>query len=112
MNYIFGLSFYEITTTADVQGLIVTLDILVDTNSFLPVIEYTFLSNKGYDMKNIYHQVHTLYHRKYIIPLNKKNEKNPKLLSQSNPIYKTDPTSEKTVNFPIGNEPVKNSTVC
>ena len=38
------------------------------------------------DVKNIYHQVHELYNGECMIPLNKRNTKNPKLLPQGNPI--------------------------
>lgn len=52
----------------------------------LPITECTFLADKGYDAKNIYHQIHTLYQGECIIPLNKRNTKNPKLLPQGNPV--------------------------
>ena len=64
----------------------VTLDILADTHSFLPITECTFLADKGYDVKNIYNQVSHLYNGECIIPLNKRNTQNPKLLPQGNPI--------------------------
>ena len=80
------LIIYELTTTADIHDSSVALDILASTHSFLPVTECTFLADKGYDVKNIYHQVHSLYQGECIIPLNKRNTKNPKLLPQGNPI--------------------------
>lgn len=61
MDGISGLFLYEFTTTADVHDSSVALDILADTHSFLSVTECTFLADKGYDVKNIYHQVHSLY---------------------------------------------------
>lgn len=60
VDCISGLPFYEVTTTADVHDSSVALDILANTHSFLPVTECTFLADKGYDVKNIYNQVHTL----------------------------------------------------
>lgn len=64
----------------------VALNILADTHRFLSVTECTFLADKGYDAKNIYHQVKRLYEGECIIPLNKRNTKNSKLLSQGNPV--------------------------
>jgi len=81
-----GLPIYEITTTAEVADSTVALDMLANTHSFLPVTECTFLADKGYDVKNIYNQVRQLYDGECIIPLNKRNTKNPKLLPQGNPV--------------------------
>lgn len=86
VDCISGLPVYEITTTADVHDSSVALDILADTHTFLPITECTFLADKGYDVKNIYNQVHTLYQGECIIPLNVRNTKNPKLLPQGNPV--------------------------
>lgn len=80
------LPIYELTTTANVYDSTVALDILADTHTFLPITECTFLANKGYDVKNIYNQVQELYQGKCIIPLNKRNTKNSKLLPQGNPV--------------------------
>lgn len=52
----------------------------------MPITECTFLADKGYDVKNIYDHVHKLYEGECIIPLNKRNAKNPTLLPQGNPI--------------------------
>ena len=86
VDCISGLPLYELTTTANIHDSSVALDILASTHSFLPVTECTFLADKGYDVKNIYHQVHSFYQGECIIPLNKRNTKNPKLLPQGNPI--------------------------
>ena len=59
---------------------------LADTHRFLPITECTFLADKGYDVKNIYNQISLLYNGECIIPLNKRNTKNPKLLPQGNPV--------------------------
>ena len=64
----------------------VTLGILANTHTFLPITECTFLADKDYDVKNIYNQVKTLYDGEYIIPLNQRNTKNPKLLPQGNSV--------------------------
>lgn len=86
VDCISGLPVFELTTTADVHDSSVALDILADTHAFLPITECTFLADKGYDTKNIYNQVHALYKGECIIPLNKRNTKNPKLLPQGNPV--------------------------
>ena len=86
VDCISGLPIYEITTTAEVHDATVALDILADTHSFLPITECTFLADKGYDAKNIYNQVKGLYGGECMIPLNKRNTKDPKLLPQGNPI--------------------------
>lgn len=54
VNYISVFPIFEITTTAEVCDSTVSLDILADTPSFLPITECTFLSDKVYDVKNIY----------------------------------------------------------
>lgn len=84
VDCISGLPIYEITTTADVADSSVALDILADTHRFLPITECTFLADKGYDVKNIYNQINQLYGGECIIPLNKRNTKNPALLPQGN----------------------------
>ena len=77
VDCISGLPIYELTTTANVHDSTVALDILADTHTFLPITECTFLADKGYDVKNIYHQVQELYQGECIIPLNKRSTKNP-----------------------------------
>lgn len=86
VDCISGLPICELTTTAEVADSTVALDILADTHAFLPVTECTFLADKGYDVKIIYNQVKELYDGECIIPLNKRNTKNPKLLPQGNPV--------------------------
>ena len=86
VDCISGLPIYEMTTTAEVADSTVALDILAGTHAFLPVTECTFLADKGYDVKKIYNLVKELYYGECIIPLNKRNTKNPKLLPQGNPI--------------------------
>ena len=86
VDCISGLPIYEMTTTAEVHDFTVALDILAATHSFQSITECIFLADKGYDVKNIYNQVKELYNGECIIPLNKRNTKNPKLLPQGNPI--------------------------
>lgn len=86
VDCITGLPIYELTTYANVSDSTVALDILSQTNSFLSVDECTFLADKGYDVKAIYNTVKELYHGDCIIPLNKRNTKNPKKLASGHPI--------------------------
>jgi hypothetical protein len=86
VDCISGLPIYELTTTAEIADSTVALQILSETHSFLPITECTFLADKGYDVKRIYNQINDLYSGECIIPLNKRNTKNPKLLPQGNPI--------------------------
>jgi len=86
VDCITGLPICELTTTADVADSTVALDILSQTNSFLSVIECTFLADKGYDVKAIYNAVHDTYHGECVIPLNMRNTKNPNKLPSGYPI--------------------------
>lgn len=85
VDCITGLPIYELTTAADVSDCTVTFDILSQTNSFLSINECTFLADKGYDVKVIYNSVKELYHGECVIPLNKRNIKNPKKLLSGHP---------------------------
>lgn len=86
VDCITGLPIFEMTTTADVSDSTVALDILNQTNSFISIDECTFVADKGYDAKAVYNAVKELYHGECIIPLNKRNTKNPKKLSSGHPI--------------------------
>ena len=86
VDCISGLPISELTTTANIHDSSVALDILADTHSFFSLSECTFIADKGYDVKNIYNRVSELYQGECIIPINKRNTKTPKLLSQGNPI--------------------------
>ena len=99
VDCISGLPIYEMTTTAEVADSTVALDILAGTHAFLPVTECTFLADKGYDVKKIYNQVKELYDGECIIPINKRNTKNPKLLPQGNPICEAGLTMWKDGKF-------------
>lgn len=70
--YITGLPIFELTTTADVDDSTVALDILSQTNSFLPVNERTFIADKAYDVKAIYSTVKDVYEGDCVVPLNKR----------------------------------------
>ena len=86
VDCITGLPIFELTTTADVSDSTVAIDILSQTNSFLPVNECTFIADKAYDVKAIYNTVKDIYEGDCVIPLNKRNTKNPKKLSSGHPI--------------------------
>ncbi len=77
MNCISELPIYEITTTAAVSYFSVTLDILEDTYWFPLITEWTFPADKDYVVKKLYNQISRPYNRECIIPLNKRNTKNP-----------------------------------
>ena len=86
VDCITGLPIFELTTTADVSDSTVALDILSQTNSFLPVNECTFIADKAYDVKAIYNTVKDVCEGDCVIPLNKRNTKNPKKLPSGHPI--------------------------
>lgn len=72
------------TTGANVSDSSVTIDILNQTNEFLSVDECTFLADKGYDTKEIYNTIKEKFKGDCIIPINKRNTKNPKKLPNGN----------------------------
>jgi hypothetical protein len=86
VDCITGLPIAEITTTADVADSNVVEDILNQTNKFISIDECTFITDKGYDVKAVYNLIKDVYHGDCIIPLNKRNTKNPKKLSSGHPI--------------------------
>lgn len=86
IDCITGLPIYELTTSADVADCSVALDILDRTNRFLPIRECCLIADKGYDAKDIYNSVKTLYNGECVIPLNQRNTKNPKLLPMGHPV--------------------------
>lgn len=86
VDCITGLPIFELTTSADVSDSTVALNILSQTNEFISVKDCTFLADKGYDSKAIYNTVKDVYHGECVIPLNKRNTKNPNKLSSGHPI--------------------------
>jgi hypothetical protein len=86
VDCITGLPIYELTTTAEVHDSTVALDILKQTNQFLPIAECSFIADKGYDSKDIYNTVKTVYQGDCFIPINQRNTKDPKKLPVGNPI--------------------------
>ena len=86
VDCITGLPICEMTTTAEVADSTVTLDILEQTNEYLPLDECTFIADKAYDVKVIYNTIKDVYHGDCVIPLNKRNTKSPKKLPSGHPI--------------------------
>ena len=86
VDCITGLPISEITTTANVADSKVVKDILNQTNSFISIDECNFIADKGYDVKAVYDLVKDVYHGDCIIPLNKRNTKNPKKLPSGHPV--------------------------
>ena len=87
------------TTTANVSDCTVTLDILSQTNHFIFIDKRTFLADKGYDVKAVYNTVKELYHGECVIPLNKRNTKNPKSSQADIPFVKQVLLWRKMVNL-------------
>lgn len=86
VDCITGLPIFELTTTADVHDSSVALNILSQTNSFLPINDCTFIADKAYDIKEIYNTVKAVYNGDCAIPLNKRNTKNPEKLPSGHPL--------------------------
>lgn len=81
VDCISGLPLYELTTPANVADSTVVEEILAAANSTLPIRECTFLGDKGYDVSDIYDLVKDVYQGDAVIPLNRRNTKDPKKLS-------------------------------
>ena len=86
VDCISGLPLYELTTPANMTDASVVPDILRSADAVLPLRECTFLGDKGYDVKTVYNLVKDAYEGEAVIPLNKRNTKNPEKLSIGNPI--------------------------
>lgn len=84
VDCISGLPLYELTTPANVSDSTVTEEILAAASRTLPIRECTFLADKAYDVRAIYHLVKGVYEGEAVIPLNKRNTKDPKKLPAGN----------------------------
>ncbi len=109
VDCISGLLINEKTTTAEVPDSTIAPGFFADTHSFLPITKCTFPADKGYDTKEIYQQVKEFYQGECIIPLNKRNTKNPKLLPQGIPSARLVLRCGRRVNFLIMAVPARNS---
>lgn len=64
----------------------VAADILAAADQTIPLRECSFLADKGYDAKNIYNTVKSVYAGEAFIPLKKRIAKGGKVLATGNPI--------------------------
>ena len=79
VDCISGLPLYELTTQANIMDSTVAVDILAAANQILPLQGCSFLADKGYDVKNIYNTVKSVYDGEAFIPLKKRNSKSKAL---------------------------------
>lgn len=86
VDCITGLPIFELITTAEVADSAVVADILSQTNDFISIDKCTFIADKGYDAKAVYNLVKDVYHGECVIPINKRNTKNPKKLPSGHPV--------------------------
>ncbi len=84
VDCISGLPLYELTTPANTTDASVVPDILRSANAVLSLRECTFLGDKGYDTKAVYHLLKDTYEGEAVIPLNKRNTKDPQKLATGN----------------------------
>ncbi len=84
VDCISGLPLYELTTAANVHDASVTEDILAGAKTVLPIDECTFIGDKAYDEKHVYNTIKNLYRGDAVIPLNKRNTKDPVKLPSGN----------------------------
>lgn len=84
VDCISGLPICELTTPANVADSTVALDILSAADKVIPVRECTFIADKGYDAKAIYNAVRDVYQGQAVIPLNRRNAKDPAKLPVGN----------------------------
>ena len=64
----------------------VIADILTAANQILPIREYIFLADKGYDVRDLYNTVRDVYDGEAVITLSKRSTKKSKRLAAGNPI--------------------------
>lgn len=68
---------------ADRQQAAIVFDVAAD---MVRIDECTFIADKGYDVKVVYNLIKDVYHGECVIPLNKRNTKNPEKLPSGHPI--------------------------
>ena len=86
VDCISGLPLYELTTPANVADCAVAREILAAANHTIPLLECTFLGDKAYDVTELYDLVKDVYRGEAVIPLNKRNTKDPEKLPAGNPL--------------------------
>ena len=86
VDCISGLPIFELTTPANIADSTVAIEILAAADAVIPLKECSFLADKGYDAKEIYNTVRTLYNGEACIPLNKRRTKSPHFLTTGTPV--------------------------
>jgi len=79
VDCISGLPLYEQTTPANIMDSTVAVDILAAADQTLSLHGCSFLADKGYDAKNIYNTVKSVYGGEAFIPLKKRRTKRDSL---------------------------------
>ena len=112
VDCISGLPVYEVTTPANVADSTVVQEILAAANNTLPLLECTFLGDKGYDVKAVYDLVKDVYQGDAVIPLNKRNTKDPKKLPAGNPFCEAGLAMHKDGKTSDGNGGLRQKFCC
>lgn len=112
VDCISGLPLYELTTPANVADAAVANRILAAADAVLPIQECTFLADKGYDAKDIYNTVKDVYEGEAVIPLNKRNTKDPKKLAVGNPVCDAGLAMHKDGKTSAGNGGLRQKFCC
>lgn len=86
VDCISGLPIFELTTPANIADSTVAIEILAAADAVIPLKECSFLADKGYDAKEIYNTVRTLYNGEAFIPLNKRCTRSPHFLATGTPV--------------------------
>ena len=86
VDCISGLPLYELTTPGNIADSSVAAEILAAADQTISLKECAFLADKGYDVKNIYNTVKSVYEGEAFIPLNPRGTKDSKALSAGNPV--------------------------
>ena len=79
-----GLPIAEITTTADIKELSITVDFLKSTNDWFSLNELYFIADKGYDTKDINNFVRYFIKGHAFIPINPRGSKKHRILPSGN----------------------------
>ena len=79
VDCISGLPLYELTTPANIMDSTVAVGILAAADQTISLQGCSFLADKGYDVKNIYNTVKSVYAGEAFIPLKKHKTKHSAL---------------------------------
>lgn len=89
----------------------VAADILAAANQTIPLRECSFLADKGYDAKNVYNTVKSVYAGEAFIPLKKRNAKGAGIFPQATRSVTPDFPCTRTEKRRITGAHAKNSAV-